>query len=88
MLFSVVKRLQRPRNGNLKRHATQVLSDELVRPANKTTAAKYTASRKVEAQLLAALWRNSRQSLAEEAPALPPWAVWDSRGSDHSAPSR
>ena len=44
MLFNVVKRLQRPRKGNLKRHATQILSDELVRPANKATAAKYAAN--------------------------------------------
>lgn len=39
MLFTVVKRLQRSRKGGPKRNATQVLSDELVRPANKATAA-------------------------------------------------
>ena len=44
MLFNVVKRLQRQRKGSLRRHATQVLSDELVCPANKTTTAKYAAN--------------------------------------------
>ena len=44
MLFTVEERLQSARKGDRKRHVTQVLSDELVRPANKATAAKYIAN--------------------------------------------
>ena len=44
MLFMVEKKLKCPCKGNPKRHVTQVLSDELVHPASKATAAKYTAN--------------------------------------------
>lgn len=43
MLSDVLKRLGRPHGGDPERHATQVLSDEIVRPSNKATAAKYAA---------------------------------------------
>ena len=44
MLFDVVKRLQPPCGGDPERHATQVLSDELARPASRATASKYAAN--------------------------------------------
>lgn len=43
MLLDVVERRQAPCAGDPARHATQVLSDEVVRPAKKGTAAKYAA---------------------------------------------
>lgn len=44
MLFKTEEKLQEPCGGDTARHATQILSDEKVRPEKKSSAGKYKAS--------------------------------------------